>query len=387
MAQAESNRVSLHLSEETAWDETPSSPTMLGLPYTAETIGYEKRTIKSNLVRSDRLTDDIIEVGAGAQGDIQFEYKFADFELLMEGALGSDFTTVTTTGAGSSGNFDFAASSGGTQVITGPAAWTNNYQVNGWVKVSGAAAANNGYFKVTAKASTTLTVANASGTLQTSVAATVLQKMARTGTTKKSYLIEKSFNDLPQYIHFRGMRVSTWAMSIEAEQIVTGSFGFMGSRGVGQGTTISGSKTAASANSVCGATANVGTIQENGSALTTKIKALRFNLNANPRALPAVGNKFPVGINYGSFEITGTVEAYFEDLTLYNKFINHNDSSLMVDIVSPEGNHTIITINNLKFTNAQPVGAGLNQDVTVAMDFTAKRNATDDAMLQVDLLL
>lgn len=386
MAQGESNRVSLHLSEETAWDETPATPTMLGLPYTAESLGYEKRTIKSNIVRSDRLTDDIIEVGAGAQGDIQFEYKFADFEKLIEGALGAAFTTVTTTGAGTSGNFDFAASSGGTQVITGPAAWTANYLVNAWVKVTAAAAANNGYFKITAKTSTTLTVANASGTLQTSVAATVLQKMARTGTTKKSYLIEKTFNDITQFIHFRGMRVSTWAMNIEAEQIVTGSFGFMGSRGVPQGSTISGSKTAASANSVCSATANVGTLQENGTSLTTKIRALRFNLNANPRALPAVGNKYPIGINLGSFEITGTIDAYFEDLTLYNKFVNHNDSSLLVDIVSSEGNHTIITINNLKFTNAQPVGAGLNQDVMVAMDFTAKRNATDNAMLQVDLL-
>lgn len=386
MAQAESNRVSLHFSEETTWDETPTTPTMAELPYTSESLTYEKRTVRSNIVRADRLTDDIIEVGAGSQGDINIEYKFGDFELLIEGALGADFDSDTYTGAGAGGDLDFAVSGGGVQVITGPSNWTDNFMVNTWCRITGANANNNGVFKITAKTSTTLTVTNAAGTSQTNAAATIITKWARTGTTKKSYLIEKSFNDIAQFIHYRGMRVSTWAMNIEAEQIITGAFGFMGSRATPQGTTISGSKTAAGALSVCGATSNVGTLQEGGTGLTTKVKGVRFNLNANPRQLTAVANKYPIGINLGSFEITGSLDAYFEDLVLYQKFIDHNDSSLVVEIDSPEDDRTILTISNLKFTNAAPVGAGLNQDVMVTMDFTAKRNATDNAMLQVDLL-
>ena len=385
MAQAESNRVSLHFSEETAWDETPSTPVMAELPYTSENLTYEKRTVKSNIVRADRMTDDIIEVGAGSQGDINIEYKFADFELLIEGALGSDFLSGTFTGAG--GNLDIAAPVGNNQTLTAPASTWANFRVGTWVRVSGASAQNNGVFLVTAVTSTDLTIENPTGVLQANAdGATVITKWIRTGTTKKSYLIEKSFNDVTQFIHYRGMRVATWAMNIEAEQIITGTFGFMGSRATAQGSTISGSKTAAGALSVCGATANVGTLREGGSGLTTKVKAVRFNLNANPRQLTAVANRFPIGINLGSFEITGTLEAYFEDLTLYNKFINHNDSSLSVEIDSPEDDRTIITISNLKFTNAAPVGAGLNQDVMVSMDFTAKRNSTSEAMMQVDLL-
>lgn len=386
MAQAESNRVSLHLSEETAWDEVPSTPAMTELPYTSESLTYEKRTVKSNIVRADRLTDDIIEVGAGSQGDINLEWKFTDFEKLIEGALGSAFDSDAYTGAGAGGDLDFAVSGGGTQVITGPASWTTNFTVGTWTRITGANAANNGVYKITAKTSTTLTVANPTGTSQTGVAATLITKWARTGTTKKSYLIEKSFNDIAQFIHYRGMRVATWAMNIEAEQIITGSFGFVGSRAVAQGSTISGTKPAAAGLSVCGATSNVGTLQENGTSLTTKVKGVRFNLNANPRQLTAVGNKYPIGINLGSFEITGTLEAYFEDLALYNKFVDHNDSNLVVEIDSPEDDRTILTISNLKFTNAAPVGAGLNQDVMVALDFTAKRDAGTGAMMQVDCL-
>ena len=150
--------------------------------------------------------------------------------------------------------------------------------------------------------------------------------------------------------------------------------------------TISGSVTPAGSLSVCSATANVGRIEEGGTALATKIKAIRFNLNANPRQLTAVGSKFPIGINLGSFDITGTVEAYFEDLVLLDKLINHSDSSLVMEIDSPEDDRTIITVSNLKFSTGFPVGAGLNQDVMISLDFIGKRDATSNAMVQVDVL-
>jgi len=384
MPQAESNRVDVRISSETTWNETPSTPTMASLPYTSESLTYEKRTVRSNIVRSDRLTDDVIEVGAGSSGDINIEYKFIEFENLMLAALGANaWDTTTFTGTA---NLDFAASGGGTQVLTAPASTWDTYDVGAYVRVSGANANNNGVFRITAKTSTTLTVNNATGTSQLGTSATVLQKMARTGTTKKSFLLEKQFGDIDEYVSFRGMRVGTWAMNLEAEQIITGSFGFVGAGAFTATNTISGSVTPAGSLSVCSATANVGRIEEDGVALATKIKAIRFNLNANPRQLTAVGSKYPIGINLGSFDITGTVEAYFEDLVLLDKLINHEDSSLVMEIDSPEDDRTIITVSNLKFSTGFPVGAGLNQDVMIALDFIGKRDATSNAMVQVDVL-
>jgi len=371
--QAESNRVDIRISEETAWNETPATPTMNSLPYTSESIMYEKRTITSQLVRADRHTDDVIEVGAGTKGDINFEYKFGDFEKLIEGALGSAFTSATFTG--SAGNLDIAASGGGVQVLTAPGGTWANYVVGAYVRVSGANAANNGVFLITAKGggNDTLTVNNATGTLQANAdGATVLMKTARTGTTKKSYLIEKGFLDIDEYISFRGCRVGAWSMNVQAEQIVTGSFGLVGAGAFEAGFTISGSVVAPGALSVVGATANMGRIEEGGVALTTKVKGIRFALNANTRQLTAIANKFPIGINLGSFDITGSIEAYFEDLALYTKFVNHTDTSLVFEFDSLEDDRTIITIHGVKFTNAAPVGAGLNQDVMLTLDFVSR---------------
>lgn len=389
MAQAESNRVDIRFSEETAWNEVPSTPTMASLPYTSETLAYEKRTVTSQIVRADRLTDDIVEVGAGSAGDVNYEYKFGDFEKLIEGAMGSKFSTgtATYTGSGAAGDLQHAVSGGGTQVITGPASTWANFDVGAYVRVSGATTgANNGVFRITAITSTDLTINNAAGVAENNQTSTVSQKMIRTGTGKYSYLLEKNFGDITQFISFRGMRVGTWSMAVESEAIITGTFGFVGAGAYRAGTTVSGSVTPAGSLSIASATANVGRIEEGGASLTTAIKAVRFNLNANPRALSAVANKFPIGINYGSFEITGSVEAYFEDGVLYDKFVDHDDSSLVFEIVSPEDDRTIITITNLKFTNAAPVGAGLNQDVMVTLDFTAKNDATTSSMMQVDLL-
>lgn len=382
--QAESNRVAVYHSAETVFDETPATPTMLELPYTSESLAYDKRMIQSNLVRSDRMIDDIIEVGAGASGDLNFEYKFGDYDNLMLGAIGaSAYTSSTFTGTA---NLSFAAAGGGVQVITGPASTFTNWQDGAWVRVSGANTQNNGVWKQTAHTSTTITVANAAGTVQAGTSATVLQKFAFNGTVKRSFLLEKRFTDITQFIHLRGMRVNTWSLNVEAEQIVTGSFGFIGARAVGQGTTVAGSSTPAGALSVSSATSNIGTLQEAGIALTTKLKSIKMTVNANARALSAVASKFPIDINLGSLLVTGTIEAYFEDLALYNKFVNNTDSSLAFEIDSQEDDRTIITINNLEFTNARPVGQGLNQDVMIAIDFTAKRNATTNSVIQIDLL-
>lgn len=383
--QAESNRVDIRFSEETTWNEVPSTPTMNSIPYTSESLMHEKRTITSQLVRSDRHTDDVIEVGAGSKGDINFEYKFSDYEKLIEGALGSDFVSASYTGA--SGDLDIAVSGSGVQVLTAPASTWDSYVVGAYVRVSGANAANNGVFRITAKSSTTLTINNATGTVQANAdGAVVAMKTARTGTTKKSYLFEKGFLDIDEYISFRGCRVGTWSMNVQAEQIVTGTFGIIGAGAFGAGSTISGSVVAPSAMSVVGATANIGRIEEAGSALTAKIKGVRFALNANPRQLTAIGNKFPIGINLGSFDITGSIEAYFEDLTLYNKFVNHEDTSLCFEFDSLEDDRTIITLHGVKFTNAAPVGAGLNQDVMLTLDFVSKKDAVFSSMMQVDLL-
>lgn len=387
MAQGESNRVSVKVSKETVWNETPATPTMLAIPYLSDSLTHNKRVKQSDVLRSDRMRDAQLQTGYSAEGDINFELRFTDFESLLEVAFASTFLSQTTTGAGSPGNLQFAVSGGGTQVITGPAAWTTNYNVGSWVRVKAASnGANNGIFKITAKNSTTMTVNNASGAAENSSVAQVIGKNLRNGTTKQSVLIEKQFNDLTtNFIQYRGMRVAGLSLQISSEEIIKGTFRFMGARGVLATATVAGGTTSASSNTSMTASVNVGSISEAGVALTTAIKSITLDLNNNVRALMGVGSAAAIGINLGSVQATGRVEAYFEDQALLTKVINHTSSSLDFRCTDEAGNVMVWTISQLRFTG-HPNNPGIDQDVMLPLDFAGEREATNNFMVQVDML-
>lgn len=387
MAQAESNRVSIRVSEEAVWGETPATPTMARLPYLSNTIGHNKRTKQSATLRSDRMKDAQVQVGVDAGGDINFELRFADFAAIIRCALASAFTVATKTGAGSANNINFAASGAGVQVITGQASDWAAFIVGAWVRVKGAAnSVNNGVFKVTATTSTTITIANTVGVVEASSTATVAQNTIRNGTTKRSMLIEKQYEDLTNnYINFRGMRVAGLSLSIQTEQIITGVVRFMGKSGNLATATVSGALTAQSTNDSMTASTNVGTITEGGVALSTALKSISFDLNNNVRSLAGLGSVPAIGVNFGSIGLTGRVEAYFEDQVLLTKVFNHSSSSIVFQLNDPQGNSFVFTLAQLKFSG-NPNDPAENQDVMLPLDFSCERQPTDNYMIQIDAL-
>ena len=387
MAQGESNRVSVRVSKETVWNETPASPTMARLPILSSTLAHNKRTKQSETLRSDRMRDAQVQVGIDAGGGIPFELRFADFDAILECALASLYATASKTGAGTSNNLAFAIAGGGVQVITGQSGDWNSFTVGAWVRIKLAAqSANNGVFKVTAKTSTTLTVANAAGVAESNSVAVVAQKMLRNGTTKQSLLIEEQFEDLTNnYVNYRGMRVAGLSLNIQTESIITGEVRFMGARGNVASATLSGSLTNPSANDSMTASTNVGQIQEGGATLSTALKSLTLELNNNTRALQGLANVAAIGINFGSLEVTGRVEAYFEDQALLTKIFNHTSSSLVFQLNDPQGNTFVVTLAQLKFSG-NPTKPGINQDVMLPLDYAGERQPTDNYMIQIDAL-
>lgn len=385
--QADGNRVSLRISKETNWGETPSTPTMKRVPYVSETIGHRKRTVQSNVVRSDRQRDAQVQVGVSADGDIVTELRFTDFLDFFEIALMNNWVSDSQTGAGTSNNFGFAAASGGTQVITGPSGWTNAFVVNNYARIRLAAqAANNGAFQVTAKNATTLTVKNASGVSETNSVAVISTKYIRNGVVPKSALIEKQFEDLTNvYENFRGMRIGGFSMNVTAEEIVTITWRFIGKQGHIATATVSGSLTPASSDDSMNASLNVGNILEGGVSLSTAIQSITMEYNNNMASRPAIGQVSGIGVRAGSVEITGRVNAYFEDATMLTKAFNHTVSGLSWMVTDPSGNAYVFTIGRLRFTG-DVNGPGLNSDVMLPMDYAAERDPTGDYMLQIEAL-
>lgn len=82
-----SNRTALRYVAETSMKVTPATPALKTVRYTGESITYNIRNTTSNEIRSDRMTSDLIQVGAGVEGDINFELSFESFDDLIQAAL------------------------------------------------------------------------------------------------------------------------------------------------------------------------------------------------------------------------------------------------------------------------------------------------------------
>jgi Phage tail tube protein len=87
-----SNRTALRIVKETVFGTTPATPLLKNLRYTGESISFNQRSVTSDEIRSDRMTSDLVRVGADVSGDINVELSFLSFDDLIEGAFASTFS-------------------------------------------------------------------------------------------------------------------------------------------------------------------------------------------------------------------------------------------------------------------------------------------------------
>lgn len=477
---ADTNRVSLYAApEDGCWGDAP--PTDAALKYkgyevrmTGESLVHTKQTVTSNVIRTDRMRDTISEVGAGAEGDINFELVFRDLDLFLEAAFADNYSYLIertiatdnvsaanatqkfivgggaidfdnfvtgadvwvsgfTTQAKANGRFKIgtigaagvdmvvddeaggllptvAASTTGDKTFkTAKGVFTDievtandtitstttnfltgvNLEVGQWIRTEGfATAANNGVFKILAITATTLQLDTTALVVEDPDGdpITLSAKRLKNGTARKSFLIEKKFGDVEEYVAFPGMRVGQMSLSVESQQLVTGTFSFMGKGAVTSATSVLGQAVPAGITPSLNAAANVGSIYENETVLATALRSITLQLQNNLRTKPQLGNKFPVDIGYGFVDVTGTVQAYFEDLVLYNKFIDHDESSLSFRFTDPDGNIFVFTLPRLYYTNGNPNAGGGNDDVLLPLEFTCVRDTDTDAVILLDLI-
>jgi len=210
--------------------------------------------------------------------------------------------------------------------------------------------------------------------------------MVRNGVEKKSYSIEQAFTDINQFFIFRGQRLSSMSLEVSAGAIATGSFSFMGSETARAGTTFATAITPATTSPVVNGTSNVGSIIEDGVTLSTALQSISINVDNGLRNQQAVSHKFPAGIGYGRQTVSGSLTAYFETAQLYDKFLNHETTSLSFDFADADGNRLRITLPKVYFSSDSPAPTGIDQDVMESIEFTAVFDATTNCQIQLDYI-
>jgi len=388
---SDSNLVQMFKLKESVWGTTPASA-MDTMRFTGEGLGFKIDNVTSNEIRSDRQISDLVQVGAEASGNIDFELSYGTYDDFMEGALGNLFTNIDSAGdndgilvaGAAASNLDFSLNATSNTITFGSAV-THGIVIGQWLKLTGSTT-DDGYHLVTNVAGQVVTVESITTTEVLETAEEIAGTMVRNGTNQYSWTLEKFFSDITQYISFTGMMVNNMNLSLETDSILTGAFDFIGkTSAIASSSVGTGAANAATTTGVMNAVSGVSGIREGGALLTgTFISSMDLSVAANLRPQKAIGNLGAVAVGLGQLDVNGSLSVYFENATLYNKYVNNTETSISYVVTDTAGNAYIVTLPRVKYGEANVVAGGINSDVLAELSYQAILDATTNCTIQID---
>jgi len=205
----------------------------------------------------------------------------------------------------------------------------------------------------------------------------------KVGTTLKSFSIEDYLSDIDQARLFTGMAVSSANFSIQPNQMVTTTFSM-----VGKDMTVSATEKTIDAATVAqpfDAYSGTLTIGDNGGSLSSiaTVTSVEFSVDNALSPTFVVGSDSTPQLEYGRATIEGTITAYFEDLTLINRFINETESAFKVTVDDPTAaNEYGFFFPKVKFNGADAPLAN-PQSRLITLPFVALYDATEASNLVI----
>jgi hypothetical protein len=377
MAIASGASVGLSYVAEVTRGTTPGGPTMLELRSTSRNINATRRPLQSAERRSNRQIQDFRHGFKEVTGGIGFELAMADYDAMLEGAMGATLTAGVTTSTATLNSVNatskFTRASGSFV--------TNAFNVGDWITTTGCGQSTT-YFLVTAVSASELTVTPAPVD-DTGGGDEVIQVKGRTldiGSTLKTFTFERRFNDITQYQPFRGVAINSMSVSIQPEQIVTCTLDLLGmSYGDMTGSSL-GTPTAASYTSPF--SAFDGGLYIDGAEVAV-VTGMDFNL-ANGRVLqPVVGNTISPDVFEGTANVSGTLSFLLQDATLVSLFEDETEFkiALKLDELGDATDFHALTFPRVKLNgaNMDPPQEG---PIIVSAPFQALYDATNGTTLR-----
>lgn len=397
-----SNSVAWRYIEEVTFGTTPGTSTWVELARTGGSLDGKTDTVTSKAVRSDRQIQGFYRTGQHAEGSMEFELAYGQFDDLLEAALCGTWTTAVAY-SGVAGEIDRTT---GPVTLTDVSAGfiTAGIKAGMWIKVGGFAGDYNNLYRVASVAAGVLTfdgyidvstglysaTPNAGAETPAGVITIGNAGMLRNGVVIRSYTIEQAHTDVSQFFQFRGMRLNDWTLNISAKALVTATFSWMGKSFSRTGATATaGTPAAVNSNDAFNTTEDIVGLNEGGASFTEYISSLTLSAKNNLSMIDAVGNLTPPDITYGVMDITGELNIYFSGNagTFIDKYINFTETELSFAIrngASPV--YYIITIPAFKYSGGTPEAGALSGQSMCKLPFSAYKG-DDDFQIQIDKVI
>lgn len=205
------------------------------------------------------------------------------------------------------------------------------------------------------------------------------------GITPKFLTFEETYElgATDSFRRFTGCMVNTLSLAIGARAAVTGSFSVMGKAEALATAIISGATYAdPSVTPVSTASANVASLTVGSLSPQPVVRSIQLQISNNLRTRPSVGSKYSAEFGAGRFDVTGTLECYFQSNALYAEVLAHALADLSFTVGNATDEKYTFEIAKLRLGDGNVTAGGNDDDIMVSIPFRGLLN-DDDCTLAI----
>lgn len=204
----------------------------------------------------------------------------------------------------------------------------------------------------------------------------------KVGTTPKFFSIEDYAADIDQARLFAGMSVSTMAISLAPNQMVTTTFGMVGKNmTIGQTQKTQTAASGAAPFDAYSGDIAIGNVAS--SSAVAIVTGLDFTLNNSFAPTFVIGDDSAPSLEYGRAEVEGTISVYFENDSLINRFLNETESEISVSVNDPTGVNAYTFLFPRVKINSADVGVDGPTSRIIKMSFVSLFDTTQATNLKI----
>lgn len=210
------------------------------------------------------------------------------------------------------------------------------------------------------------------------------------GATRRFFTVRKHFQDMTpeQYHLYRGTAVEGFNFTMELGAIVSGafslvSFGIDSLTGIMTAPYDGESTTPAPSTVPLNAVTNFQDFMIDGVPYSGCVSRMSLSLVNNIRAIQCLGSLTARDMRLGRIEITGEMEFYFNDSTVYDKFVKGTELDIEFALEDAAGNRLTFDMPRVKFETGEVVASGENTDVMISTSYRALYSADDAYVMKI----
>lgn len=366
----------------------PGTPVMQKVNFVDDDLNRTNKTKKSAHIRDDRMNNGLTIQGFDIGGGYNFEHTFENslFDELLAAFLWAEaWSTPQVDIDLEGGSFTVAGAVLDLTLATAAPTVVDGQKL--YIKSTANSGENDGVYTLTETATDVYSVTPAPDANETFGAGVVANgSMIRNGKFYQPFFIERGHIDVSQYFKFVGMACNILTLAFMDQEDVTGAFQFVGlTSQLDQAIESGATYTPVTTNPVFSTALNMPAVSIDG-VIQAGCLVKEMDLSVDNKVTPKTG----LGVfgacqtNFHSLDVTGKITLFFEDETMYDRFLNGEKFSVDWDVIDANGHGYSYNLPSLQINEDSVNVSGVDDDVMDDATYSASVNVAGTHMIQID---